>query len=126
MKLISCLIVFMICIGANAALASGQPGRDEAWSLAQQIRRCVIMPIKQSGEATIEFQLNSDGTVTDAKVVKSGNLINYIVGVFAIRAIKRCEPYKTSISGPIVVPFKFNENEPTRATSAPQSVGKML
>ncbi|WP_421565754.1 hypothetical protein [Ochrobactrum sp. EDr1-4] len=118
MKRLTSLIALTIAVIPNAVLANQKPSHEEQWSLAQQVKRCFRLPLNESGEAVIQFRLLEGGKVGDVELVKTGSLTNYVIGLAGMRAVKTCQPYKTSITGKIRVPFIFKATKP--ATSAPR------
>lgn len=113
MKRLFCCAALIACVSGDAL---AQPSREEGQLLASQVRRCYKMPLNQSGDAVIEFRLLKDGTVTDVQLVKSGGLTNYIVGLAAMEAVRKCQPYKTSIVGRVRIPFLFKADTPKPPT----------
>ena len=100
-------IALMATLGGGVSLANEPPSREEAFRLANQVRKCFTMPLNQSGDAIIEFRLHKNGRVTEVETVKSEEFTNYVVGLAAEEAVRKCQPYQTSIVGKVRVPFIF-------------------
>ncbi|MBK0021652.1 energy transducer TonB [Ochrobactrum sp. S46] len=67
----------------------------------------------------LKFRLHKNGRVTEIETVKSGGFTNYAVGMAAKEAVKKCQPYQTSIVGKVRVPFIFKSA--ALITEEPQS-----
>ncbi|MDH7786773.1 TonB family protein [Ochrobactrum sp. 19YEA23] len=119
MKMVLNGIALMATFGVGVSLANEPASREEAFRLANQVRKCFRMPLNQSGDAVIEFRLHKNGRVTEIETVKSGGFTNYVVGLAAEEAVKKCQPYQTSIVGKVRVPFIFKSAAPI--TEEPQS-----
>jgi len=72
---------------------------------AEQVGGCFKMPFNLSGAAIIEFTVRDEGNVTDIELVNTGRLVDYLVGLVAVNAVKSCRAHKTSITGRVCVPF---------------------
>lgn len=112
-------IALMATLGVGVSFANGPPSREEAFRLSNQVRKCFRMPLNQSGDAVIEFRLHKNGKVTEVETVKSGGFTNYVVGLAAEEAVRKCQPYQTSIVGKVRVPFVFKATSPV--TDEPKS-----
>ncbi|MGX5708283.1 energy transducer TonB family protein [Brucella lupini] len=119
MKILQYCAALLIALAPSVSMAKEPPSREEAFRLANQVRKCFRMPLNQTGNAVIEFRLHKDGKATDVELVKSGGFTNYIVGLAAMEAVKKCQPYKTSIVGKVRVPFIFKSDTPTPERAAP-------
>jgi len=119
MKILQYCAALLIALAPSVSMAKEPPSREEAFRLANQVRKCFRMPLNQTGNAVIEFRLHKDGKATDVELVKSGGFTNYIVGLAAIVAVQKCQPYKTSIVGKVRVPFIFKSDTPTPEKAAP-------
>lgn len=105
-------IALMATLGGGVSLANEPPSREEAFRLANQVRKCFRMPLNQSGDAVIEFRLHKNGRVTEVETVESEGFTNYVVGLAAEEAVRKCQPYQTSIVGKVRVPFIFKSAAP--------------
>jgi TonB family protein len=120
MKIFLYCAALLITLAPSVSMAKGPPSREESFCLASQVRKCFRMPLNKTGNAVIEFRLHKDGKATDVELVKSGGFTNYIVGLAAMEAVKRCQPYQTSIVGKVRVPFIFKSSASKPVTAAPR------
>jgi hypothetical protein len=108
MKIFLYCAALLITLAPSVSMAKGPPSREESFCLASQVRKCFRMPLNKTGKAT------------DVELVKSGGFTNYIVGLAAMEAVKRCQPYQTSIVGKVRVPFIFKSSASKPVTAAPR------
>ena len=117
--LVTALAALSALMGAGATARAQATSDGEA--LRQQIMTCFSLPDRTGGTALLSFELGPDGTLRNGPEVVSRNANDTFVAA-ARRAILRCAPYRTVVTGKVEVRFENDgagEPDPGGARSRP-------